>query len=139
MEYKELSKLYHMDKSSSRDKAAAEKLAARRNAESAFLTGFDTPNGELFFTIPRELSVLSERVLRTERKVSNLLRALPEIAQSTVLRSMVLDEVVCTNAIENIHSTRRQIKDALDAALRSEIEHGDLDRMARSRTMKRSL
>ena len=29
---------------------------------------------------------------------------------------MVLDEVVCTNAIEDIRSTRRQIKDALDAA-----------------------
>lgn len=122
MEYKELSKLYHMDKSSSRDKAAAKELDARRNAESAFLTGFDTPNGELFFTIPRELSVLSERVLRTERKVSNLLRTLPGIAQSAVLRSMVLDEVVCTNAIEDIHSTRRQIKDALDAAQSSGAE-----------------
>lgn len=122
MEYKELSKLYHMDKSSSRDKAAAKELDARRNAESAFLTGFDTSNGELFFTIPRELSVLSERVLRTERKVSNLLRTLPGIAQSAVLRSMVLDEVVCTNAIEDIHSTRRQIKDALDAAQNSGAE-----------------
>ncbi len=116
MEYKELSKLYHMDKSSSRDKNAVDELNTRRNAESAFLTGFDTPNGELFFTIPRELAVLTERVLRTERKVSNLLRALPGIAQSAVLRSMILDEVVCTNAIEDICSTRRQIKDALDAA-----------------------
>ena len=122
MEYKELSKLYHIDKSSSRDKAVAGELATRRNAESAFLTGFNTPNGELFFTIPRELSVLSERVLRTERKVSNLLRALPGIAQGTVLRSMVLDEVVCTNAIEDIRSTRRQIKDAIDAAQNSNEE-----------------
>ena len=116
MEYKELSKLYHMDKSSSRDKTATNELAARLNAESAFLTGFGTPNGELFFTVPRELSVLNERVLRTERKVSNLLRMLPGIAQSAVLRSMVLDEVVCTNLIEDVRSTRRQIKDALNAA-----------------------
>lgn len=116
MEYKELSILYHMDNSSSRDATAVERLNARRNAESAFLTGFDTPNGELFFTVPRELSVLSEHILRAERKISSLLRALPGIAQHAVLRSMVLDEVVCTNAIEDIRSTRRQIKDALDAA-----------------------
>ena len=116
MEYKELAKIYHMDRSSSRDKTVLVELNSRINAESAFLTGFDTPNGELFFTVPRELSVLNERVLRTERKVSNLLRELPGIARSAVLRGMVLDEVVCTNAIEDIHSTRRQIKEALDAA-----------------------
>lgn len=116
MEYKELAKIYHMDRSSSRDKSILVELNSRINAESAFLTGFDTPNGELFFTVPRELSVLNERVLRTERKVSNLLRELPGIARSAVLRGMVLDEVVCTNAIEDIHSTRRQIKEALDTA-----------------------
>lgn len=116
MEYKELSKLYYMDKTSSRDRAAADELDARLTAESTFLTGFDTPNGELFIAMPRELAVLSEQVLRTERKVSSALRKLPKIAQSAVLRSMVLDEVVCTNLIEDVHSTRRQIKDALDAA-----------------------
>ena len=116
MEYKELARLYHMDSSSSRDKALLAELNSRLNAESAFLTGFSTPNGELFFTVPRELSVLSEQVLRTEQKVSNLLRDLPGIARSAVLRGMVLDEVVCTNAIEDVHSTRRQIKDALSSA-----------------------
>lgn len=115
MEYKELSKLYHMDASSSRDEAAAKRLDSRRNAESAFPIGFDTPNGELFFTVPRELSVLSEHVLRSERKVASLLETLPSTARHSVLRSMVLDEVVCTNSIEDIQSTRRQIKDALDA------------------------
>ncbi len=122
MDYKELAKLYHMDNSSSRDKNAAKELNARLSADSTFLTGFDTPNGELFFTIPRELSILSERILRTERKISNLLRVLPEIAQHAVLRSMVLDEVVSTNAIESIHSTRMQIKNALDIAMKSNPE-----------------
>lgn len=111
-----------MDNSISRDTNAAKELNARLSADSTFLTGFDTPNGELFFTIPRELSILSERILRTERKISNLLRVLPEIAQHAVLRSMVLDEVVSTNAIESIHSTRMQIKNALDIAMKSNPE-----------------
>ncbi len=120
--YKELAKIYHMDNSSSRDANIKKELESRLNAESTFCTDFNTPNGELFIAVPRELSALSERVLRTERKVSNLLRQLPRIAQSAVLRSMVLDEVVCTNAIEDIHSTRRQIRDALDAAQTGTVE-----------------
>ena len=115
-DYKELAKIYHMDNSSSRDANIKKELESRLNAESTFRTDFSTPNGELFLAVPRELSALSERILRTERKVSNLLRQLPGIAQSAVLRSMVMDEVVCTNAIEDIHSTRRQIKEAMDAA-----------------------
>ena len=115
MEYKELSKLYHMDQSSSRDKSLLCELEARRSSESAFLTGFDTPFGELFFTVPNELSLLNERVLGAEREIAKLLAQLPEIARSAVLRGMVLDEVVCTNSIEAIHSTRRQVRDALGA------------------------
>ena len=120
--YKELAKIYHMDSSSSRDANIAKEYDLRFNAESTFHTNFNTPNGELFIAVPRELSALSERVLRTERKVSNLLRQLPGIAQNAVLRSIVLDEVVCTNAIEDIHSTRRQIKDAMDSTQGDRVE-----------------
>lgn len=122
MEYKELSHLFHTDASSSRHANLDSEYHARFDAESTFHTGFVTPNGELFFTVPRELSVLNERVLRTERKISNLLRRLPGIAGHAMLMSMVLEEVVCTNTIENIHSTRRQIKDAIDAAEGNSLE-----------------
>ena len=113
MEYKELSKLYYMNASASRDGDLAEEEKARRGAESTFRTGFYTDAGELFIAVPRELTVLTERVLRAERKVSKLMESMPGIACSAVLRGLVLDEVVSTNAIENIHSTRRQVKDAI--------------------------
>lgn len=116
MEYKELSKLYHMDRSASRDSNLRTELETRRSASSTFHTGFETPNGELFIAVPRELTILEEQVLRVERKVSRLMRSMPPIARNAVLRGMVLDEVVGTNAIEDIHSTRRQVKDALDAS-----------------------
>lgn len=115
MEYKQLSQLYHMNTSSSRDKDLLREEELRRAADSSFRTGFFTPGGELFVAVPRELSVLTERVLRAERKVSQLTRALPPIACSAVLRGLVLDEVVSTNAIEDVHSTRRQVKDALES------------------------
>lgn len=116
MEYKELSKLFYSNPGSSRDSDTLEEYLRRFNAESTFRLGYETEQGELFIAVPKELSVLSEKVLRNERNIHDLLSSLPEIASSAVLRGLVLDEVVSTNAIEDIQSTRRQVKDALESA-----------------------
>ena len=115
-DYKELAKIYHSDNSSSRDTNVMHAYNLRFNAESTFHVNYTTSHGELFIAVPRELSSLSEHVLCAERKIAHLLRQLPSIAQNAILRSLVLEEVVSTNDIESIHSTRRQIKDALDSA-----------------------
>lgn len=116
IEYRELSKLFHM--SWSLDRFAEVDLQAeyRHSMPSSFDIGVDAPNGRLFVTILREMSVLYERVLRTERKVSTMMLSISPIAQMALTRSLVLDEVVTTNAIEDIHRTRRQVKEALDSA-----------------------
>ena len=116
MEYGELSTLYHMDASSERDSNARARLQQRLEAPSSFRLGFEAANGELFIASPRELSVLLETVMRKERKVSRLMSMIPGIAGDEVLRGLVFDEVISSNAIENIHSTRRQIEEALRAA-----------------------
>ncbi len=116
MEYKELARLYCMDASSERNENAQREYERRYGSASSFHTGFVTPNGELFIALPRELSLLNEQVLRSERIVARLLDSLPGIAGKAVLRGLVLDEVVCSNAIEDIHSTRRQVRDAIEAA-----------------------
>lgn len=85
----------------------------RRLADSSFRLGMLTDGDELFFAVPRELSVLNEEVLRKERKVSALFSSLPPVARGALIRSLVIDEVVSTNALEGIHSTRRQIDELL--------------------------
>lgn len=115
MEYKELSTLYHMDASAEREATTRARLQERLEAPSSFRLGFAAANGELFVAAPRELSVALERILRKERTVSRLMSMIPGIAGDEVLRSLVFDEVVSSNAIENIHSTRRQIEEALRA------------------------
>ena len=115
MEYKELAKIYHMDSTPKRDSANAQLAADRRNAESAFRLGYPSTGDEFFIAVPRELSMLNERVLRTERKLSAQFKSLPGIAGNAILRGLVLDEVVSSNEIEGVRSTRRQIKDALEA------------------------
>lgn len=115
MKYKELAKLYHMDSSAGRDSENIRLAHERQSAESSFRLGYSISNGELFIAVPKELSILNEKVLRTERKVSLNLRAMPGIAREAILRSLVLDEVVSSNEIEGVRSTRRQIKDALES------------------------
>lgn len=114
MEYRDLATLYHMDSSSSRESSIQRVLKDRMESDSTFKLGFSLPSGELFLAVPRELSALTQKVLRRERKVSNLMRSLPGIAGSEVLRSLAFDEVVMSNRVENIHSTRKQIEDALE-------------------------
>ncbi len=114
MEYKDLATLYHIDSSSSRESSIQKILRDRMESDSTFNLGFSLPSGELFLAVPRELSALTQKVLRRERKVSNLMRSLPGIAGSEVLRSLAFDEVVMSNRVENIHSTRKQIEDALE-------------------------
>lgn len=78
--------------------------------------GVTTGAGELFLAVPHELSVLNERVLRMERKVSLSLNSMPPVARGSLIRDLVINEVVSTNELENIHSTRRQINEVLEDA-----------------------
>lgn len=118
MAYPTLEKTFYKDTSSERSQHHEEHYHQRLEAESTFRTGIVLEHGELFCTVPRELSVMTERVLRRERKVSSLWRALPAAALGAYLRSLILDEVVSSNDIEGVHSTRRQIEDALEEAER---------------------
>lgn len=114
MDYQELSKAFYQSTSADRFAELDEQARYRRAMPSSFDLGIETSNGPLFIAMPRELFVLYEQILRTERKVSSLMRSLPPIARMALVRGLVFDEVVSSNAIEEIHSTRAQVKEALD-------------------------
>lgn len=114
MEYPELSKLFHMDTSAERESKNKAELERRKSMDSTFIIKILDDMDDLFITMPREMSVLVEKVLRAERKCSSMMRSIPPIGRSALVRGLVLDEVVSTNAIENVNSTRKQIEDALD-------------------------
>lgn len=118
MAYPTLEKLFHVDRTSDRYENLQHLLQQRISSESTFRTGIYLDSGELFLAIPRELSVLHERVLRRERRVSALWKGLPTIALGAYIRSLILDEVVYSNEIEGVRSTRRDIEIALEHARR---------------------
>lgn len=114
MPYQTLGKLFYSDASNERFTRNKELAEARLNAESTFRTGFMTDAGELFLAMPRDLSLAYEHVMEKERSVALLQARLPPIAHGALVRSLVVEEVVSTNGLEGVHSTRRQISDLLD-------------------------
>lgn len=131
MPYEEMSKLFYKDSSSDRYRVNEVKARERLLAESTFRSGIVFKEDELFLAMPRELSVIIERVLRRERKASAAFKRLPPIAQGAFTRSLIIDEVVGSNGIEGVRSTRRQVSDVLD-----EVQYGDATDALRSRRFK---
>lgn len=116
MAYPTLEKCFYRNPGSDRYACHERMLLSRRESESTFRTGIELDTGELFLAVPRELSLLSEQVLRRERRVSTLWRTMPHAALGAYIRSLLLDEVVYNNEIEGVRSTRRQIEVALEHA-----------------------
>ena len=113
--YQPLAKLFYRDPSPSRFEDLENRARDRLLSPSTFRTGLTSRMGELFVAVPRELTLLMERVLRLERKVSQGYRDLPGIAQDAIVTSFVADEVVSSNDLEGVRSTRRQVIDSLRA------------------------
>lgn len=120
MSYEQLSKLFHMDNSSERFATNRALAQERLTADATFRTGITTQAGELFLAVPHELSLLNESVLRMERRISLGLSSLPGVARGWLIRNLVINEVVSTNELENIHSTRRQISEVLEESSQDE-------------------
>ena len=113
MSYSTLKKLFYMDASNERFESNTSLATTRREAESTFRTGFAINGEELFLATPRELSLLNETILGREREIAVALSGLPPIARGALIRSLVITEVVCSNELEGVYSTRRQINDLL--------------------------
>ena len=85
--YRTLEKEFYANSSSDRYTAHDALLSKRFDSDSTFKTGIALSTGELFLAVPRELSIATEHVLRRERRVSALWRALPPIAEPIFARS----------------------------------------------------
>lgn len=111
--YEQLSRLFHHDTSTARFERNSELARRRLEADSTFRTGLMTSSGELFLAVPRELSLLTEKILGLERRVSQAYRELPPIAFDATIADLIADEVVSSNALEHVSSTKHEVLRAL--------------------------
>ncbi|MCL2745669.1 MAG: Fic family protein [Coriobacteriia bacterium] len=131
--YKTLKRVFYEDASNARFENNQAEAQRRFKDLSTFRSGIQLRTGELFYTVPRELVTLTEKVLRLERKVSQLWRSLPPIALGSYIRDLIAQEIVSTNEIEGIRSTRKEIEEALSSLdiLSKQREHRRFKEFAR--------
>lgn len=73
----------------------------------------------MFFVTTPEIMGLEAQIYRSSLELRTLSAGLPEIAIDQYTRSILIEEIGLTHEIENIHSTRREIEDSLDAIVQN--------------------
>lgn len=113
--YYELKRVFHM---SSADGQADLEAEYQRRITSAACLHWDFPVGgyPLFCMLTAEIAGQVEAIFHREIAIGRAWAALPVRAQRSYLYELLVDEVVSTNEIEGIHSTRKEIELAISRA-----------------------
>lgn len=127
MEYRTLARLFHADRSM--DSCANHDRLARQRLEtdSTFTTGIGTPLGELFIATPRCVCMLTQKVLLAERQVSAMWRSIPGVMRWNYIYHAISEELLATNEMEGVRSTRKETEAAVAAARQARTE-GDMEK-----------
>ena len=109
MEYKELRKIYFQN-----DEEYNNEYAARYNSRNAFHLDFLIGNNPAFYEVNMEVQKLMLHILRTDKEVLKLEKVLPGAALDQYRKKCLIDEVLVTNGIEGVRSTRKEINEAIE-------------------------
>lgn len=109
MPYLELKKLHYIDS----DKYAREYMERFASAEAVKLDFYIGKN-QAFFLLNAEVMTLAYQIARIDKRIGKLCGRLPGVALKQYTKKCLIDEIVVTNRIEGVHSSRKEIGDALD-------------------------
>ena len=107
MPYVELKKLHYIDS----EKYAKEYLN-RFASEEAVKLDFYIKEKQAFFLLNAEVMSLAYKIARIDKRIGELYDNLPGIAINQYSKKCLIDEIVITNRIEGVHSSRKEIGDA---------------------------
>ncbi len=110
MAYRTMRRVFHEGKISQE-----EYLATRLSLPETKTLGFSFEADELFFTMVPDVYELLLRAARLDKEISQLVAALPGRAVSSYTESTLIDEIVLSNNIEGVHSSRREISEVLES------------------------
>lgn len=119
MAYELLSKLYYVD-----EEAQKMVYTQRFLATSTIKLDFSPSHHPLFFTQNEDVIWLVSQILRSDKKIAEWRRILPGVAMTQYSRKCLIDEIVLTNSIEGIHSSRKEIGTVLNELSSQSKERG---------------
>ena len=118
MNYKSIRQTVAMSQSTEKPSTIAEhEYESRLDGWATYRSGIILDGHEMFAIAFRDLGNAMDSVRELETKVDALWSALPPIARRAYLMDLIGSEVQSTNTIEGVHTTRKEIADALDAAI----------------------
>lgn len=101
---------------------------ARFSSEDGIRLDFWVGEHQAFFLFNAELSRLALEIYRLDKKIYQLAHQLPPIASSQYAKKCLIDEIVLTNRIEGVHSSRKEIGEALQELARQSASKGKAPR-----------
>ena len=108
-EYKQLKNLYY------KNKEEYNALYKKRfSASECVHLNFMIADNPAFFMETPELIKMVVEITRLDKEISKLSNELPGIALKQYINKCLIDEIVITNNIEGVHSTRKEIGEILD-------------------------
>lgn len=114
--YRQLSTLFHMDTNAGMETNLEHAAREQLESDSTFRTGIITRLSELFIAMPRELTIKLNDVLIQDQSVALLWSRLPQIMKRNYIDRAIGDEILSTNEIEGVRSTRKEVQLAVAAA-----------------------
>lgn len=108
MNYKKLLTLSYTD-----EKEYQDVYKSRINSESTTLLDFEISGNQAFYVITQEILMLVTKIASVDKDLGRKMTLLPNIAIQQYTRQILIDEIKQTNDIENVFSTKKQIKDTL--------------------------
>ena len=94
----------------------------RYNGESTLRLGFDVKGSDSFVVLNPELLKLISSIYQEDKKLFLLSAKIPAFALDQFVDTSMVEEIQQSNEVENVNSTRKEIKDAMDAV--SQERHG---------------
>lgn len=114
MSYDTLEKIYYKDYSNYEDI-----YMDRKNSAFSLSLDLDIHGNEAFFVYLPEANNQSTRLYKKFAELSRLCAELPQVAYKSYERKCLIDEIILTNDIEGIRSTRKEILNVLDGENRT--------------------
>lgn len=117
MDYKTIRTIVAMSKSNAKPcDIAEEEYRLRIDNPAAYRSGIVFDSHEIFAMCVTDFVTHMNDIAHNERAVEKAWNELPRFAQREYLMQLIAKEVQNTNIIEGVHSTRKELSKALDAA-----------------------
>ena len=109
MNYMELSKILYKN-----ENEYMTEYKKRFNSPDVVKLNFKINGNQAFFLPDANISSIVFQILRSDRNVSKISWQLPGVAHEQFTKRCLIDEIVLTNKIEGVYSTRREIASILN-------------------------